>query len=58
MTTESISAYDLPERVISYDIDMELMHPRRTKMIDISLELVPTVTGPLLKALDLGTGTG
>lgn len=58
MTTDSINAYDLPERVISYDVDMELMHPRRTKMIDIALELLPTGSDSPVKALDLGAGTG
>lgn len=31
MTRESINAYDLPDRVLSYDADMAIMHPNRTK---------------------------
>ena len=37
---KSITAYDSQDRVSSYDHDMELMHPRRTKMIGIALEML------------------
>jgi tRNA (cmo5U34)-methyltransferase len=54
----SISAYDLRERVASYDADMDVMHPNRSKMVRVALEVLPFPrTSPLL-ALDLGIGTG
>jgi hypothetical protein len=30
MNKKGIMAYDLPERVASYDADMAVMHPNRT----------------------------
>ena len=53
----SSESYDLPERVRSYDADMEIMHPLRWKMIEIALEALPFRQGSLT-ALDLGIGTG
>ena len=58
MKDASINAYDLPARVASYDADMELMHPRRSKMVDIALEVMPFDQNDALQALDLGSGTG
>jgi tRNA (cmo5U34)-methyltransferase len=58
INTESISAYDLPERVASYDSDMDLMHPNRRKMVEIALELLPFKPEASFMALDLGVGTG
>jgi tRNA (cmo5U34)-methyltransferase len=57
-TSESIKAYDVPERVAGYDSDMELMHPNRSKMLQIMLELLPLGGGESFTALDLGVGTG
>jgi tRNA (cmo5U34)-methyltransferase len=57
-TSESIKAYDIPERVVGYDSDMELMHPNRSKMLQIMLELLPLRGGESFSALDLGVGTG
>lgn len=45
MDKNSIAAYDLPDRVASYDVDMEIMHPNRSKMVDIALEILPVVYG-------------
>src|SRR5215831_13122158 len=56
--SESIKAYDIPERVAGYDSDMELMHPNRNKMLQIMLELLPIPAGASFVALDLGVGTG
>jgi len=56
--SESIKAYDIPERVAGYDADMELMHPNRNKMLQIMLELLPIPAGAAFTALDLGVGTG
>jgi len=39
--TRSIRAYDLPERVASYDVETELMHPNRSKMVAVALEVLP-----------------
>jgi len=57
-THESIQAYNLPERVKMYDSDMNLMHPNRTKMAEIVLEVVPFSQDAIFTALDLGVGTG
>lgn len=56
--SESIKAYDIPERVAVYDSDMELMHPNRNKMLEIMLELLPVREEDSFRALDLGVGTG
>ena len=58
MTRRSISAYDVSQRVESYDADMELMHPNRSKMIEIALEVLPFPQTAALRAIDLGIGTG
>ena len=58
MQTESVEAYDLPERVRRYDADMDIMHPLRWKMIDIALEVLRFPRAQALKVLDLGVGTG
>src|SRR5215467_4587079 len=58
MTEQSIGAYDVLQRVESYDADMELMHPNRTKMIQIALEFLPFPKTAPLRGIDLGAGTG
>ncbi|MBI2913669.1 MAG: class I SAM-dependent methyltransferase [Chloroflexi bacterium] len=58
MTRDSIEAYDLPERVARYDADMAVMHPNRSKMVQIALEVLPFEPDARLEALDLGAGTG
>ncbi len=58
MSPDSISAYNLEERVSLYDRDMNLMHPNRPKMIDIALEILPFSPNTPLIALDVGVGTG
>ena len=58
MTADSIEAYDLPERVRRYDADMDIMHPLRHKMIEISLDILPFPDEQVLKVLDRGGGTG
>lgn len=58
MEASSITAYDLPDRVASYDADMDLMHPNRSKMVEIALEVLPFEVHSTIHALDLGTGTG
>ncbi len=57
-SSNSIAAYDLPDRVAQYDADMDIMHPNRHRMIDVSLEVLPFDEGASLTAVDLGTGTG
>ena len=56
--SHSVAAYDIPERVASYDADMDLMHPNRHKMLEVVLELVSFDRSKAFKALDLGVGTG
>ena len=58
MTKDSIDAYDLPERVARYDADMAVMHPNRSKMVEIALEVLPFGPEEPLAALDIGVGTG
>ena len=58
MSKNSITAYDLPARVASYDADMEIMHPNRSKMVNITLEILPFDSSASITALELGTGTG
>ena len=58
MTERSIAAYDVSQRVKTYDADMELMHPNRSKMVQIALEVLPFPKTAALRAIDLGMGTG
>jgi ubiquinone/menaquinone biosynthesis C-methylase UbiE len=57
-TNKSIAAYDVSQRVKTYDADMELMHPNRSKMVQIALEVLPFPRTAALRAIDLGIGTG
>ncbi len=54
----SINAYNSHSRVISYDDNMNKMHPNRVKMMGIALEFLPYEVDSTLKAIDLGIGTG
>ena len=54
----SIAAYDVSQRVKTYDADMELMHPNRSKMVQVALEVLPFPGTAALRAIDLGIGTG
>ena len=58
MRSDSVEAYDLPERVRTYDADMDIMHPLRGKMIEVALEILPFQQSQPLRTLDLGVGTG
>jgi len=58
MVERSIEAYDAPQVVASYDADMEVMHPNRSKMVQVALEVPPFIPGATLRAMDLGIGTG
>lgn len=58
MTEQSIAAYDVSQRVTTYDADMELMHPNRSKMVQVALEVLPFPKTAALRAIDLGIGTG
>jgi len=58
MTKQSIAAYDVSQRVKTYDVDMELMHPNRSKMVQIAIEVLPFPKTAALRAIDLGIGTG
>src|SRR4029453_2543134 len=58
MTERSIAAYDVSQRVKTYDADMELMHPNRSKMVQIALEVLPFPKTAALQEIDLGIGTG
>jgi tRNA (cmo5U34)-methyltransferase len=58
MTERSIAAYDVSQRVKTYDADMELMHPNRSKMVQVAIEVLPFPKAATLRAIDLGIGTG
>jgi len=58
MSERSIAAYDVAQRVKTYDADMELMHPNRSKMVQIALEVLPFPKTAALRTIDLGIGTG
>ena len=58
METDSADAYDIPRRARTYDSDMDIMHPLRTKMIDVALTVLPFDRMRSLTVLDLGIGTG
>src|SRR5437762_13723341 len=58
MAERSIAAYDVSQRVTTYDADMELMHPNRSKMVRVSIEVLPFPKTAALLAIDLGIGTG
>lgn len=58
MSERSIAAYDVSQPVKTYDADMELMHPNRSKMVQIALEVLPFPKTAALRAIDLGIGTG
>jgi tRNA (cmo5U34)-methyltransferase len=58
MTEQSIVAYDVSQRVKTYDADMDLMHPNRSKMVQIAIEVLPFLKTAALRAIDLGIGTG
>lgn len=58
MGRRSIDAFNAPEKVAAYDAGMELMHPNRSRMVEIAIEVLPFQPGAALTALDLGAGTG
>ena len=58
MDSRSVEAYNLPERVRTYDADMDIMHPLRWRMIEVALEVLPFHQTRSLRAFDLGVGTG
>jgi len=58
VSPRSIDAYGLPERVAAYDVDMEIMHPNRLKMVQVAIEVMPFPSNARLRAVDLGVGTG
>jgi SAM-dependent methyltransferase len=54
----SVRAYDAANRVQAYDADMDVMHPLRSKMVAVALEVLPFERQATLRGLDLGVGTG
>lgn len=58
MSRRSIEAYNLRNRVAAYDADMQIMHPNRSKMVQVALEVLPFQSDARLVGLDLGVGTG
>jgi ubiquinone/menaquinone biosynthesis C-methylase UbiE len=58
VSRDSIDAYDVPDRVASYDVDMDVMHPNRVKMVDVIAEFLPVARDTEFTVLELGIGTG
>ncbi len=58
MSRRSIEAFNAPEKVAVYDAGMELMHPNRSRMVEVAIEVLPLEPDAALTALDLGAGTG
>ena len=58
MSPDSVDAYDLPECVVAYDADMDIMHPLRSRMVEVILDVLPFRSADALTAIDLGVGTG
>ncbi len=58
MSRNSVSSYNVPDRIAVYDAEMDIMHPNRAKMIDIALEIMPFDKESDFSALELGAGTG
>ena len=52
--SDSVRAYDLSRRVAAYDSDMEIMHPLRSKMAGVLLEVLPWARSEPLRGVDLG----
>jgi ubiquinone/menaquinone biosynthesis C-methylase UbiE len=58
LSAGSIDAYDDQHRVLSYDADMDVMHPNRVAMAKVIIEFLPFASGDAVTLLDLGIGTG
>ena len=58
VNSDSVKAYDLAKRVDAYDSDMEIMHPLRSKMAEVAVEVLPWTSTEAVRGLDLGVGTG
>jgi len=54
MTKRSMGAYDVSLRVESYDADMDVMPPNRSKMVQVTLEVLPFPKTAALSAIGLG----
>lgn len=55
---ETVYAFNNTDIVATYDFDMDVWHPNRTKMASVVCEILPFHTSEDLKILDLGVGTG
>ena len=56
---QSIAAYENAERVRRYGVDMDLMHPNRSKMATVAIEVLTAAGLPAEPTIiDLGIGTG
>jgi len=40
---KAIAAYDVPERIARYDLDMDVMHPNRHPMADVICRVLPLI---------------
>ncbi|TLD42950.1 MAG: Methyltransferase type 12 [Candidatus Jettenia ecosi] len=58
MLRETVYAFNNTDIVATYDFDMDVWHPNRTKMALVVCEILPFYTNDNLRILDLGVGTG
>ena len=58
MSEDSINAYDRRARVAEYDADMEVMHPNRSRMLRVMLEVLALPMDQAVTIVDVGAGTG
>jgi tRNA (cmo5U34)-methyltransferase len=57
-TKQSVSMYEIEQRIKKYDSDMDVMHPNRSKMVEVALNFLQYGKNEEIKAIDLGCGTG
>ena len=54
----SVAAYDVAKRALSYDRNMDIMHPNRHIMADLIVDILATSKQKLPTVIDIGSGTG
>ena len=52
MSADSVDAYALPECVVAYDADMDIMHPLRSRMVEVILDVLPFRSADALTAIE------
>ncbi|MFQ5687733.1 MAG: class I SAM-dependent methyltransferase [Candidatus Scalindua sp.] len=55
---ETAYAFNNSDIIATYDLDMDVWHPNRDKMISVACEVLPFNRPDNIRILDLGVGTG